>query len=227
MALVLMAEARQHFHHLLFIDAHNSMTEVSGGIHYGTPIATEYVGACRDAAASQAGTALVPFRGGAAQVPVPFGREQGFGELGVQALVIEADGQKTAYVLMDGNNIVQGAREVIRDALLGRVNDAEIMTTDSHVVNTITGKNPIGLAVPPGEIVPYVLQVVDQALADLAPATSGAATACIRGIVVFGSHRIAQIAAVVTATITFLAPLGIALFFCAYLLSLITYLVSV
>jgi putative membrane protein len=93
------------------------------------------------------------------------------------------------------------------------------------VVNTITGKNPIGLAVPPEQIVPYVLQVVDQALADLAPAKAGAATACIRGIVVFGSHRIAQIAAAVTATITFLGPLGVALFLCAYLLSLVTFMV--
>jgi putative membrane protein len=75
--------------------------------------------------------------------------------------------------------------------------------------------------------VPYVVKAVGEAVADLAPARAGAATACIRGIVVFGSHRIAQIAAAVTATITFLAPLGIALFFCAYLFSLITYLVSV
>jgi putative membrane protein len=224
LALVFIAEARRHFRHLLFIDAHNSMTEVSGGVHYGTPIATEYVEACRDAAGAQAGSGIAPFRAGAARVPVPFGRGQGFGELGVQALVIETAGQRTAYVLLDGNNIVQGAREVLRNALLGRVDDAEILTTDTHVVNTITGKNPIGLAVAPAEIVPYVIQAVDQALADLAPATAGAATACIRGIVVFGSHRIAQIAAAVTATITFLGPLGVALFFCAYLLSLITYL---
>ena len=227
LALILMAGARRYFRHLLFIDAHNSMTEVSGGVHYGTPIATEYVEACRDAVAKEAGAAPAPFRAGAARVPVPFGRDQGFGELGVQALVIETAGQKTAYVLLDGNNIVQGAREVLRDAVLALVDDAEIMTTDTHVVNTITGKNPIGLAVPSAQIVPYVVKAVGEAVADLAPARAGAATACIRGIVVFGSHRIAQIAAAVTATITFLAPLGIALFFCAYLLSLITYLVSV
>jgi putative membrane protein len=225
LALILMAGAGRHFRHLLFIDAHNSMTEVSGGVHYGTPIATEYVEACRDAVEVQAGSELAPFRAGAARIPVPFGRDLGFGGLGVQALVIETAGQRTAYVLLDGNNIAQGARETLRNAVLGRVDDAEIMTTDSHVVNTITGKNPIGLAVPPEQIVPYVLQVVDQALADLAPAKAGAATACIRGIVVFGSHRIAQIAAAVTATITFLGPLGVALFLCAYLLSLVTFMV--
>jgi putative membrane protein len=224
LALVLMAGTVRNFRHLLFIDAHNSMTEVSGGVHYGTPVATEYVEACQAAVEIQAGQGSAPFRAGAARVPVPFGRDLGFGELGVQALVIETAGQKTAYVLLDGNNIVQGAREILRDAVLDRVDDAEIMTTDTHVVNTITGKNPIGLAVPPDRIVPYVLQAVDQALADLAPAAAGGSTAWIRGIVVFGSHRIAQIAAAVTAIITFLGPLGVALYLCAYLLSLVTYM---
>jgi hypothetical protein len=42
--------------------------------------------------------------------------------------------------------------------------------------------------------------------------------------VVFGSHRIAQIAAAVTAILTFLAPMGIALIFIAFLLSLLTWL---
>ncbi|MDD1659670.1 MAG: DUF2070 family protein [Methanomicrobiales archaeon] len=226
LALILMAEARPQFGHFLFIDAHNSMTEVSGGVHYGTAIATEYVEGVRAVIGLQAGLPLAPFRAGVAQVQVPFTRQQGFGELGIQALVIEAGGQRTAYVILDGNNIVQGAREIFRNAVLGQVEDAEIMTTDTHVVNTITGKNPIGLAIRPGEIVPYVQKAVQDAIADLAPATAGGATACCRGIVVFGSHRIAQIAAAVTTTLTFLAPLGIAIIFIAYLLALLTFLLA-
>ena len=227
LALILMAEARERFRHLLFIEAHNSMTEVSGGVHYGTDIATEYVEGVRAAIGHQAGELQAPFRAGVARVQVPFTRQQGFGELGIQALVIEAGGQKTAYVLLDGNNIVQGARELFRDAVLAQVDDAEILTTDTHVVNTITGKNPIGMAVRPGEIIPYVQKAVQDAIADLAPSTAGGATACCRRIVVFGSHRIAQIAATVTATLTFLAPMGVALIFIAYLLSLLTYLLVV
>jgi putative membrane protein len=224
LALILMAEARERFRHLLFVEAHNSMTEVSGGVHYGTPIATEYVEGVREAIATQAAASTAPFRAGVAHVPVPFTRSQGFGDLGIQALVIETAGQKTAYVLLDGNNIVQGAREIFRNAVLGLADDAELMTTDTHVVNTITGKNPIGLAVRPGEIVPYIQKAVQDAIADLAPAEAGGATACCRGIVVFGSHRIAQIAAAVTAILTFLAPMGIALIFIAFLLSLLTWL---
>jgi putative membrane protein len=224
LALILMAEARERFRHLLFVEAHNSMTEVSGGVHYGTPIATEYVEGVREAIATQAAASTAPFRAGVAHVQVPFTRSQGFGDLGIQALVIETAGQKTAYVLLDGNNIVQGAREIFRNAVLGLADDAEIMTTDTHVVNTITGKNPIGLAVRPGEIVPYIQKAVQDAIADLAPAEAGGATACCRGIVVFGSHRIAQIAAAVTAILTFLAPMGIALIFIAFLLSLLTWL---
>lgn len=224
LALILMAEARERFSHLLFMEAHNSMTEVSGGEHYGTPIATEYVEGVREAIATQAAAPTAPFRAGVAHVPVPFTRSQGFGDLGIQVLVLETTGQKTAYVLLDGNNLMQGAREIFRKAVLALSDDAEIMTTDTHVVNTITGKNPIGLAVRPGEIVPYIQKAVQDAIADLAPAEAGGATACCRGIMVFGSHRIAQIAAAVTAILTFLAPMGIALILIAFLLSLLTWL---
>ncbi|MDD1654227.1 MAG: DUF2070 family protein, partial [Methanomicrobiales archaeon] len=223
MALILMAEARGPFRHLVFIDAHNSMTEVSGGIDYGTAIATEYVDGFRKVVSAQAAVPLTPFRAGVAHVPVPFGRREGFGELGIQALVIENGGQETAYVLMDGNNIVRGGREIFRNAALELVDDAEIMTTDTHVVNTITGNNPVGLAVPPPEIVPYVRKALEEARSDLAPAEAGAVTACCRGITVFGSHRIAQIAAAITTTLTFLAPLGIALIFFTLLLSFLTW----
>ena len=226
MALILMAEARGHFRHLVFIEAHNSMTGVSGGIDYGTTIATEYVDGFRKAVSLQAAVSVIPFRAGVAHVPVPFGRTQGFGELGIQALVIETGGQETAYVLLDGNNIIQGAREVFRNAALELVDDAEIMTTDTHVVNTITGNNPVGLEVPPTKIVPYIRKAVEDARADLAPGEAGGATACCRGITVFGSHRIAQIAAAITSILTFLAPLGIALIFFTLLLSFLTWVLA-
>jgi putative membrane protein len=223
MALILMAEARGRFRHLVFIEAHNSMTEVSGGIDYGTTIATEYVDGLRSVVSSQSVVSVAPFRAGVSQVQVPYGRTQGFGELGIQALVIETGGQETAYVLLDGNNIIKGAREIFRNAALELVDDAEIMTTDTHVVNTITGNNPVGLEVPPPEIVPYIRKAVEDARADLAPAEAGGATACCRGITVFGSHRIAQIAAAITSILTFLAPLGIALIFFTLLLSFLTW----
>ena len=65
----------------------------------------------------------------------------------VQVLVTEVDGQRTAYVVIDGNNMAQGVREVLLEQILKIVDNAEVMTTDSHVVNTISGKNPVGMNV--------------------------------------------------------------------------------
>jgi putative membrane protein len=221
---VLMAEGHRLYGQVALVDAHNSMTEVSGGTYLGSPVATEYLaGGLR---AMEAGTGLErsPFRAGVARIPLPFTREEGLGDLGVQALVIEAAGQRTAYILLDGNNIVKGGREVLLGGVRDLVDDAEVMTTDTHVVNTITGKNPVGLKVPPAEIAPYVRRAVEAAIADLGQAEAGAATAWCRDIQVFGPQRIAQIASITTTTVNFIGPLGISLLLSSYLLTLVTFM---
>ncbi len=220
---VLMAEGRR-LGEVAFIDAHNSMTEVSGGTYLGSPVAMDYLDAGIQAIGTARGMERVPFRAGAGHVPLPFTREQGLGDLGVQALVIEAGGQRTAYVLIDGTNIVKGGREVILGAVKDLADDAEVMTTDSHLVNTITGKNPVGLRVPPAEIAPFARKAVEAAIADLAPAGAGAATAWCRDVQVFGPQRIAQISSISTTIVNFIAPLGICLLLSAYLLTMVIFL---
>jgi putative membrane protein len=224
---VLMAEGHRLPGHVALVDAHNSMTEVSGGTYLGSPVAMDYLDAGFRAIDAARGLERVPFRAGAAHVPLPFTREQGLGDLGVQAFVVEAGGQKTAYVLLDGNNIVKGGREVLLAAVRDLVDDAEIMTTDTHLVNTITGKNPVGLRVPAAEIAPFARKAVEAAIADLAPAEAGAATAWCRDVQVFGPQRIAQISSISTTIVNFIGPLGISLLLSAYLLTLVTYMALV
>jgi putative membrane protein len=224
---ILMAEGHRLYGHVALVDAHNSMTEVSGATYLGSPVATEYLtGGLR---AMEAGNALerYPFRAGVAHLTLPFTREQGIGDLGVQALVIEAGGQKTAYVLLDGNNIVRGGREVLLGGIRDLVDDCEVMTTDSHLVNTITGKNPIGLKVQPDEISPYIRETVEIAIADLAPAEAGATTGWCRDIRIFGPQRISQIASITNTLMNFIGPLGVSLLLTAYLLTLVTFMVLV
>ena len=122
--------------------------------------------------------------------------------LGVQALVTEVAGARAAYVLIDGNNVAQGVRERLRGVALLHVDEAEIMTTDTHTVNTVSGKNPVGYAVPADEIVPYIEQAVREAVSDLAPARVGAAAAWCKGITVFGSQRVSQLASTVNTMLS-------------------------
>jgi putative membrane protein len=166
-----------------------------------------------------------PVRAGAAHVAVPYNRDQGFGDQGIQALVISTGGQNTAYVLFDGNNMHEGVREEIQSALLNIVDEVELMTTDSHVVNTVSGNNPVGLHVPAREIIPYVETAVNAALADLEEAEIAGSTAECEKVVVFGSQRIAQLASTVNAMLSLIAPVSAALLLLAFLLSIIAYMV--
>ena len=223
LGLTFLAEGNRLFTHTLFIDAHNSAGDIGDGVYSGTRIATDYHSAVKEAVGAGQENGQDGFRIGVSRVPVPYGLTQGFADLGIQALVVEAQGQKTAYVLMDGNNIASGAREVFTGAISDLADHGEVMTTDTHLVNTISGKNPIGQEVPPEEIVPYIRQAVEQATGDLAPAEVAGATAWCQNVTVFGNQRIAQLVSTVNTTFIFLAPVGIAIFFTSFLLTIIAY----
>ncbi|PKL59100.1 MAG: DUF2070 domain-containing protein, partial [Methanomicrobiales archaeon HGW-Methanomicrobiales-4] len=162
---------------------------------------------------------------GYAHIPLPFGRKEGIGDIGLQILICEVQNQKTAYLLLDGNNMASGAREEIRDQILKMVDDAEIMTTDTHVVNTISGKNPIGLRVPPPALMPYIEDGVSQALDDMSPATAAGSTASCEGVIIFGSDSIAQLASIVNTILVYIIPISAGMLMLAVVLSVIAYMV--
>jgi len=219
----IMAEGHRWFPHVAVVDAHNCMTDLSSPIHLATQTAAEYQAAAITAMETCFDLPAEPFRVGVAHVTLPYSREQGFGDLGVQVLLVETGGQKTAYILIDGNNMAAGVREIILGEVLTLVDAAEVMTTDSHVVNTITGKNPVGLKVPVVEFLPFVMQAVRTADGDLESATVAAGTSQCEHIVVFGSNRISQLASTVNAMLIFVAPLSLAMLLLAFLLSIVAY----
>ncbi|MEM3341408.1 MAG: DUF2070 family protein [Thermoplasmata archaeon] len=96
----------------------------------------------------------------------------GLGKGGVRALALAyADGVRICLVLLDGNNIVQGLREEIRDRLLQEFTEAEILTTDSHITSTVPGGyNPVGLN-DKGDIVEVCVKAALQAKKRLEPAS--------------------------------------------------------
>lgn len=187
----------------------------------------EYLGAAESAYAAMAGREQAPFSAGYAATVLPFPRQDGFGDLGVQVLVVNAGGQSTAYVLFDGNNMQTGARDEIRRRLLAIVDECEVMTTDTHVVNTVSGRNQVGLKVPVNTFYPAVEKTVREALADAAPAESAGVTAWCRGIVVFGSQRISQIASTVNGMMGFLLPVAFLIILFAFLTTAMAYFLLV
>jgi putative membrane protein len=223
----IMKSGEKFFRHIGFIDAHNCLDALADGVYPATELAMEYIGAAETAFAATAQTEQGRFSAGYSRKVLPFTRQEGFGDLGVQVLVVDTGGQKTAYVLFDGNNMQTGARDEIRRKLLAHVDECEVMTTDTHVVNTISGRNQVGLRVNVDAFYPLVEEAVTEALADAAPARTAGVTTWCRGIVIFGSQRISQIASTVNGMMGFLLPVAVIILLGAFLTTAMAYFVLV
>jgi len=225
--MAIMAEGHRAFPHVAFVDAHNCFTGDISTVQPGTLSALEYHSAALHAIEEGMRLEQSRFRFGSAQVIPPFSRKEGFGDQGLEVLVIEAGEQKTAYVLIDGNNVQAGVRDILRTSVLNLVEEAEIMTTDSHVVNVLSGKNPVGYHVDPELILPYLDQAVKEAINNLSWGEAAGSTTLCERVRVFGSQRMVQMASTVNAMILFIPPLSAAVLLLAFLLSLMLYMIII
>ncbi|CQH48176.1 DUF2070 family protein [Halobacterium hubeiense] len=125
--------------------------------------------------------------------------EDGIGPLGVRVAVLDTGGDRTAYVLVDGNNMEPGLRETIVEALDG-VDHAEVMTTDTHIVNTVESTNQVGGAIDWDELVDLVVGLTEEAVADLEPVEAGMASERAE-VTVFGNDRTETLASHANAVI--------------------------
>ena len=208
-----------------FVDAHNCIGNEIDVILPGTRTAHEYFTAATSAMEKWETEEPVPLSVGYSHLSLPYTRDQGIGDIGLQVLIIKAGEQKTAYVLIDGNNMVPGVRDYIRSEVLKSVDEAEIMTTDTHVVNTISGKNPVGLRVLPEELISYVIQGVNEAEDDICKARVAGSFATCNGVYIFGSDTIAQMASIVNTILIYVVPISAGMLLLALVLSVIAYMV--
>lgn len=165
----------------LFADAHHAAEPGTLSIRYPSPRAHEVVEAAGEATAKALAQPVEPLRVGLAG-RAGFTLADGLGPMGVQVVALAAGDHVTCYAVFDGNNMVPGARKTIRDAVLAvpGVAEAEVLTTDNHVVNAgLKGYNPVGHAVPADRWTPVARELAEQAVADLRPATCGMVRAIV------------------------------------------------
>jgi putative membrane protein len=173
---------------IALVDAHNSYVEDRGDIAYGTPVAQQLL--------EDAEAAIAMARDAASDGPLEVGSatrtdytvgDHGIGPAGIRVLAIRAAGRTTAYLLIDGNNLVLGGRATILEGLAGVVDDAEVMTTDNHIVHEVDGStNPVGGRFPPARLARDCLALTRQAIADLEPAEVRSGTVGIPDVPVLG-----------------------------------------
>ncbi|MEE0901558.1 MAG: DUF2070 family protein [Methanobrevibacter sp.] len=129
-------------------------------------------------------------------------KQEGIGESGIKVMVIEVDGQKTAYVLFDSNNMEIGFRQEIIDAVSDLdIDEIEVMTTDTHTVNTLSrGYNPVGIA-KRDEIIEYVKIGINEAIDDLEKVEVGTGTEKIENLNTFGPKNSTELISTISSVV--------------------------
>jgi putative membrane protein len=193
----------------IIVDCHNSFDEESGRILPGNPEMFQLLDAI-DRIENQSQTIGIKV-GCGEDLMETLSKSSGVGESGVKVMVIESQKQKTAYVLFDSNNMERGFREKIIEEMSDLdLDEIEVMTTDTHSVNTLSnGYNPIGIT-NKKEIIKYTKSTIKKAIADLEPVEAGIITKRIEGLNTFGPNNSTELVSTISSIVAvskIMAPL--------------------
>ncbi|MBN2229288.1 MAG: DUF2070 family protein [Candidatus Thorarchaeota archaeon] len=160
------------------VDAHNCINDDAVSVVPGDPAAKEFVGTVSSAVFSTLNEPRTPVEMGIFQIfPEDINPKEGIGPGGVTAIALKYDNQKFALVAIDGNNMEPGFREQVISILRAQGYDsAEIVTTDTHVVNAISlssrGYPPVGRN-KPQEILEHIIVASVKARESMRPVEVG------------------------------------------------------
>src|SRR5256712_6173978 len=104
--------------------------------------------------------------------------KEGIGPGGLSVMVVRTGSDAVSYITIDGNNMQQGFRDKILQAIRETgVSDAEVMTTDTHLVTGLVrsplGYYPVGAALPTPTFLTQIIQAVQKAVANLEETSAG------------------------------------------------------
>jgi putative membrane protein len=183
-----------------------------------------------------------PLSLGVARDPTDWTPDDGIGPLGVRVAVTEVAGQTTAYVLVDGNNMEPGLREQVVEAVragpteaaartplradgVSVVDEVEVLTTDTHIVNTVEAENRVGEQIDDDRLVALVQRLVGEALADREPVVAGMATERAE-VTVFGNDRTETLASHANAVVAMGGALAVAVIAAAVAVSALLFFLA-
>lgn len=161
---------------VLIVDAHNSIV---GQTSITPEQAERIVSAAVRVLGKLKALSQGPFKVGSAYDPLnTYSLKDGIGPGGLSAMVVKTDDDAVSYVTIDGNNMQQGLRDQILQSI-GKtgIRDAEIMTTDTHLVTGLVrsplGYYPVGAALPTATFVTQIAQTVEKAASNLEESSAG------------------------------------------------------
>ncbi len=191
----------------IFVDAHNCLKPGVGLTLFGSQGSHEIIEAARLATDAALRAPKDRVRVGYAQECKICTPDQGIGTRGVEALVVEAGEQRTAYVLFDGNNMVPGIRDAIRARIAPLIQESEALTTDNHSVNlTMDGFNAVGAVLDREFILSHAEAAVRGAVANLEEAEVAPYAGEIADFRIFGPQSASRLTTSINATMAVLRP---------------------
>ena len=198
----MMAQSRSrcHVEDSIIVDCHNSFAPESGEVLPGNAEVFHLIDVIDKIDKNQNMSSI---KVGCYENPMPtLDKQEGIGESGIKTMVIEVDNQRTAYVLFDSNNMEIGFRQEIIDAVSDlEIDEIEVMTTDTHTVNTLSrGYNPIGIA-KRSEIIEYVKISISEAIDDLEKVEVGTGTEKIKNLNTFGPNNSTELISTISSVV--------------------------
>nr|MDO8080697.1 DUF2070 family protein [Candidatus Freyarchaeota archaeon] len=157
------------------IDAHNCGGETVEPVSSNTEIAKKMIYAARMAVKKAKSKMSTKFKVYAVQsASSPSDKWMSMGPTGTTVYAVEVEGQKAAYIVIDGNNMVPGLREKILEVVKKTgVDEAEVMTSDTHIVNAVSlnprGYNPVGQVGDHKKLINNITKMVKEALVKVQP----------------------------------------------------------
>lgn len=170
-------EASKNAFEVLVVDAHNSLA----GQTSITPLQAERIIKAGVRVIDRlASLAQEPFRVGSSFDALDgYGLKDGIGPGGMSVMAVKTGKSTFSYITIDGNNMQQGLRDRILQSLQGTgITDAEIMTTDTHLVTGLVrsplGYYPVGAALQTDAFIAEINDTVRRAIANMEDSTAGA-----------------------------------------------------
>jgi putative membrane protein len=161
---------------VLIVDAHNSIV---GQTSITTQQADRIVAAAIRVLVRLKSLSQGPFSVGSAYDALDsYTLKDGIGPGGLSVMVVKTDSDTVSYITIDGNNMAQGLRDRILQSIRQTgVSDAEVMTTDTHLVTGLVrsplGYYPVGAALPTSSFVTQITETVQKAIANLEESGAG------------------------------------------------------
>lgn len=199
--LIVQEAKKMGFSWAIVIDAHNS---INGTFNPEAVIETIIKGAftaLKKAANLKNNMSAIKVGAGKV-IPEDFGIKDGMGPGGITAILVEVSGQKTAYITIDGNNMISGLREKILSELKNMgIDCGEVFTTDTHIVNAVVlcerGYHPIGEVMDHEKIISYIKRAVLEAMENSEEATVALQKIVVSGVKVIGESQLNELSLLV------------------------------